>query len=180
MADFDAIVIGSGMSGGWAAKELTERGLKTLVIERGWKVEHGVSYNDTTAPWEIENRGRVSEEEIEEHYFIQRKCYAFNTANKHFWVKDSDHPYEFPEDKPFAWIRGYHLGGRSLLWARHSYRWSEMDFEANAATATARIGRSATPISRLGTITSSASPAFPARRLAFRRRRTACSCRRWN
>jgi choline dehydrogenase-like flavoprotein len=130
-ADFDAIVVGSGMSGGWAAKELCERGLKTLVIERGRHVEHGPDYTDALAPWEIEQRGRVSETEIAEHYSVQSKCYAFNTANKHFWVRDSDHPYETPDDKPFVWIRGYHLGGRSLLWARHSYRWGDLDFESN-------------------------------------------------
>ncbi len=128
---FDAIVVGSGMSGGWAAKELCERGLKTLVLERGRHVEHGPDYTDHQAPWEIENRGRVPEAEIAEHYAVQSKCYAFTTANKHFWVRDDEHPYETPEDKPFVWIRGYHLGGRSLLWARHSYRLSEMDFEAN-------------------------------------------------
>jgi len=129
--DFDAIVVGSGMSGGWAAKELCERGLKVLVIERGQHVEHGADYNDMQEVWEVENRGRIPEEELDEHYQVQRGCYALNTANKHLFVKDSDHPYETPEGRPFAWLRGYHLGGRSLLWARHSYRWSEMDFEAN-------------------------------------------------
>jgi choline dehydrogenase-like flavoprotein len=130
--DFDAIVVGSGMSGGWAAKELTERGLKTLVIERGWKVTHGEDYLDYKQPWELDNRGRMPEEEWEKDYHIQKTCYAFTTANKQFWVKDSEHPYETPEGRPFHWLRGYHLGGRSLLWARHSYRWSEMDFEANS------------------------------------------------
>ncbi|CUS45785.1 MAG: GMC family oxidoreductase [Pseudomonadota bacterium] len=129
---FDAIVIGSGMSGGWAAKELTERGLKTLVIERGRHIEHGSDYTDSLSPWEIDNYGQVSEAEIEADYEVQSKCYAFSAANKHFWAKDSDHPYSTPEDKPFYWIRGYHLGGRSLMWARQSYRLSEMDFESNA------------------------------------------------
>ncbi|GGD13436.1 GMC oxidoreductase [Aquisalinus flavus] len=129
--EFDAIVVGSGMSGGWAAKELCERGLKVLVIERGQHVEHGADYNDMQEVWEVENRGRIPEAELDEHYQVQRGCYAMNTANKHLFVKDSDHPYETPEGKPFAWLRGYHLGGRSLLWARHSYRLSEMDFEAN-------------------------------------------------
>ncbi|RFB06030.1 GMC oxidoreductase [Parvularcula marina] len=129
--DFDAIVVGSGISGGWAAKELCEQGFKTLVIERGQHVQHGADYQDFRNLWELDNRGRMPEDVLDEDYEIQRQCYAFNTANQHLFVKDSDHPYETPEGRPFNWLRGYHLGGRSLLWARHSYRWSEMDFEAN-------------------------------------------------
>ena len=129
---FDAIVVGSGMSGGWAAKELTERGLKTLVLERGRHVEHGADYTDSLSPWELENFGMVPEEEAAEHYAVQSQCYAFSTATKHFWVKDTDHPYTTAEGKPFMWIRGYHLGGRSIMWARQSYRMSQIDFESNA------------------------------------------------
>ncbi|HEX8669383.1 MAG TPA: GMC family oxidoreductase [Allosphingosinicella sp.] len=129
---FDAIVVGSGMSGGWAAKELTEKGLKTLIIERGRHVEHGADYKDSLNPWELENFGFVPEEEVAKDYAIQSQCYAFSSATQQFWVKDSDHPYTYPEDKPFMWIRGYHLGGRSLMWARQSYRLSPMDFESNA------------------------------------------------
>ncbi|MEO6359847.1 MAG: GMC family oxidoreductase [Sphingomicrobium sp.] len=129
---FDAIVVGSGISGGWVAKELAEKGLKTLVIERGKHVEHGADYKDGLAPWELENYGMVPEEEADRDYFIQKRCYAFSTANQQFWVKDSDHPYTFPPEKPFLWIRGYHLGGRSLMWGRQSYRMSPMDFESNA------------------------------------------------
>ncbi|MEO5772798.1 MAG: GMC family oxidoreductase [Sphingomicrobium sp.] len=129
---FDAIVVGSGMSGGWVAKELTEKGLKTLVLERGHHVEHGADYKDSLAPWQLENFGMVPEEEADEHYAVQKKCYAFSTANQDFWVKDSEHPYTTAEGKPFMWIRGYHLGGRSLMWGRQSYRLSPMDFESNA------------------------------------------------
>lgn len=129
---FDAIVIGSGMSGGWAAKELTEKGLKTLVIERGRHIEHRADYTDSLMPWQLPNFGMVPEEEAARDYAIQRQCYAFTTATKQYWVKDSDHPYSYPEDKPFYWLRGYHLGGRSILWGRQSYRLSPMDFEANA------------------------------------------------
>jgi choline dehydrogenase-like flavoprotein len=129
---FDAIVIGSGMSGGWAAKELTERGLKTLVIERGRHIEHRADYLDTKDPWELPNFGMVAEEEAKTDYATQSLCYAFNTATKHYWVKDSENPYTYPADKPFHWIRGYHLGGRSVMWGRQSYRMSEMDFESNA------------------------------------------------
>jgi choline dehydrogenase-like flavoprotein len=129
---FDAIVIGSGMSGAIAAKELCERGLKTLVIERGRKIEHGASYTDGLQPWELPDAGMVPEEEVARDYPIQSECYAMTSANKAFWVKDSEHPYSTPDDKPFRWIRGNHLGGRSLMWGRQSYRLSAMDFEANA------------------------------------------------
>ena len=130
---FDAIVVGSGMSGGWAAKELAERGLKVLVIERGRHVEHGADYTDTQRPWEDKNWGRVNEDEIERDYYVQSRCYAFGTPTKHWWVNDRENPYTTPEDRPFAWIRGYHLGGRSLMWGRQTYRLSEMDLSANAA-----------------------------------------------
>jgi choline dehydrogenase-like flavoprotein len=130
--DFDAIVIGSGISGGWAAKELSERGLKTLLLERGSNVQHGADYSDFQSPWEDSNRGLVAEDEAASDYPIQSTCYAFSSANKHFWVKDSEHPYSTPAGRPFRWIRGYHLGGRSLTWGRQTYRWSAMDFEANA------------------------------------------------
>lgn len=129
---FDAIVIGSGMSGGIAAKELCERGLKTLVIERGRKLEHGASYTDWMQPWEVPDAGLIPEEELARDYAVQRNCYAVSSATKQFWVKDSEHPYTTPQDKPFHWIRGYHLGGRSLMWGRQSYRLAPMDFEANA------------------------------------------------
>ena len=132
MSQFDAIVIGSGMSGGIAAKELCERGMKTLVIERGRKIEHVTDYEDQLQPWELPNRNMIAEEELEKHYAVQRQCYAVNEATKQFWVKDDVHPYTTPEDKPFAWIRGHHLGGRSIMWGRQSYRLSPMDFEANA------------------------------------------------
>ena len=129
---FDAIVIGSGMSGGIAVKELCERGLKTLVLERGRKLEHGTSYTDWMQPWDLPNAGQVPEEEVARDYPVQSQCYAMSSANKQYWVKDSEHPYSTPADKPFSWIRGYHLGGRSLMWGRQSYRLSEMDFAANA------------------------------------------------
>ncbi len=129
---FDAIVIGSGMSGGIAAKELCERGLKTLVIERGRKLEHGADYTDSLQPWELPNGGGIPEEELAADYPIQRQCYAVSSATQQYWVKDSQHPYDTPEGRPFSWIRGYHLGGRSIMWGRQTYRLSEMDFQSNA------------------------------------------------
>ncbi|QZP07671.1 GMC family oxidoreductase [Caenibius sp. WL] len=129
---FDAIVIGSGMSGGIVAKELCERGLKTLVLERGRNLEPGEDYTDWMQPWELPNAGMIPENEVKRDYPIQSQCYAMSSANKDFWVKDSEHPYSTPEDKPFSWIRGNHVGGRSLMWGRQTYRLSPMDFEANA------------------------------------------------
>jgi choline dehydrogenase-like flavoprotein len=130
---FDALVVGSGISGGWAAKELCENGLKTLMLERGPHVEHGKDYpGEGKAPWQMPLRGRVDPELVADQYNIQRQCYAFNDATKQFFANDRDIPYSQPEDKPFSWIRGNQLGGRSLLWHRQSYRWSDLDFGANA------------------------------------------------
>jgi choline dehydrogenase-like flavoprotein len=129
---FDAIVIGSGMSGGIAAKELCEKGLKVLLLERGNDVDPSKDFNDNVMPWEYQNNNQVPEEEVARDYAVQSQCYAFNETTKDFWVKDSDHPYSTPDDKPFIWIRGYHTGGRSIMWGRQSYRLSAQDFEANA------------------------------------------------
>ncbi len=127
---YDAIVIGSGISGGWAAKELCEGGLKTLVIERGKKVEHLKDYPTATKnPWEFEHRGESTLKIKEENPIVSR-CYAFGESTHHFFVKDQEHPYV--QDKPFAWIRGYQVGGKSLLWARQTQRWSKYDFEGPA------------------------------------------------
>lgn len=127
---YDAIVIGSGISGGWAAKELCEKGLKTLVLERGRMVEHIKDYTTASMhPWEFKHRGTIPQKVKEENPVVSR-CYAFNEATEHFFVKDTEHPYE--QKKPFDWIRGYQVGGKSLLWARWTQRWSDLDFEANA------------------------------------------------
>jgi choline dehydrogenase-like flavoprotein len=130
---YDAIVVGSGVTGGWAAKELTERGLKTLVLERGRDVKHGEDYNtEHTPPWEMEYNGRGNEQEMKETQPRQSMAGPVNPYNRHFFVDDTKHPYTYDDDKPFLWVRGYHKGGRSLTWGRQSYRWSPMDFEANA------------------------------------------------
>lgn len=127
---YDAIVIGSGMSGGWAAKELCEQGLKTLVLERGRAVTHLKDYPTTNMnPWDFPLRMRLPEKLLKENPVVSR-CYAFNDSTDHFFVKDTDHPYI--QEKPFDWIRGYQEGGKSLLWARQTQRWSNYEFEAPA------------------------------------------------
>ena len=129
---FDAIVIGSGMSGGWAAKELTEKGMKTLVIERGRQVTHRQDYpGENRNPWDMTFRDRVHPEVAKSEYPVQSQCYAFKESTRNFFANDNKLPFSHEEDKPYAWIRGDHVGGRSLMWARQSYRWSEMDFAAN-------------------------------------------------
>jgi choline dehydrogenase-like flavoprotein len=132
--DWDAIVIGSGITGGWAAKELCEKGLKTLVVERGRHIEHGgPEYRDFVAPWEVPNRNLVPQEWASDGYeMLSRKDSVYRMDRLHFFANQEDYPYSYPEDRPFMWTRGYQLGGRSLTWARHSYRLSDLDFEANA------------------------------------------------
>ncbi|HEX2717352.1 MAG TPA: GMC family oxidoreductase [Gemmatimonadaceae bacterium] len=130
--EYDAIVVGSGITGGWAAKELTEKGLRTLVVERGRHVEHGKDYvTEWLPPWELPHRGRGDRELYARDYPIQSKNYAFGETTRHFFVNDREHPYVTAGDREFRWIRGYHLGGRSLLWGRACWRWSDLDFEAN-------------------------------------------------
>ena len=126
---YDAIVVGSGISGGWAAKELCEKGLKTIVLERGRKVEHIKDYPTTNlAPWELLHRNSNTNQ-LKEDQHVQVRGFC-NESNAHFFVNDKEHPYT--QVKPFDWIRGYHVGGRSLMWGRQCYRWSDLDFEANA------------------------------------------------
>jgi choline dehydrogenase-like flavoprotein len=129
---FDAIVVGSGMSGGWAAKELTEKGLKTLVIERGRDLKHREDYVGENRPtWETKFRDNVSRDLAKEDYPIQSQCYAFKENTRNFFANDKEQPISTPDGKPYAWIKGDQVGGRSLLWARQSYRWSDLDFKAN-------------------------------------------------
>ncbi|ANE49611.1 GMC oxidoreductase [Flavisolibacter tropicus] len=127
---FDAIVVGSGISGGWAAKELTEKGLKVLLLERGKNIEHVKDYVNTNKnPWEYPHRGGRTQQMIKD-YPVLKRDYPLNEVNLDWWASDKDCPYT--EVKRFDWFRGYQVGGRSLLWGRQSYRWSDIDFEANA------------------------------------------------
>ncbi len=127
---YDAIVIGSGIAGGWAAKELTEKGLTVLLLERGRLVEHVKDYPNTTkGPWEYTHRGQRTQQMVAD-YPVLKRDYPLNEKNLDFWASDKDSPYT--EVKRFDWYRGYQLGGRSLMWGRQSYRWSDFDFAANA------------------------------------------------
>lgn len=129
---YDAIVVGTGISGGWAAKELTEKGLKTLVLERGRMVEHPNYPTATKDPWEFPNGGRPTQEDLKNQFKQNRTGYTVHQSTKHWFVNDLENPYTEKEGKRFDWMRGYHVGGRSIMWGRHSYRWSDLDFGANA------------------------------------------------
>ena len=126
--NFDAIVVGSGISGGWAAKELCEKGLKTLVLERGRMVKHIEDYPTMNLdPWDVKHGGRTTQEELKN--YNKQKRWGIHEGNRHFYNKDSE--YDYDEIKPFDWIRGTQVGGRSLIWGRQTYRWSDDDFESN-------------------------------------------------
>jgi choline dehydrogenase-like flavoprotein len=127
---YDAIVVGTGISGGWAAKELTEKGLNTLVLDRGRMVKHLDYPTAMLNPWEIPYRNRPTQEDLQRQPVLSRTGYAGSQVSKHWFVDETENPYV--EIQRFDWIRGYHVGGRSIMWGRQSYRWSEMDFAANA------------------------------------------------
>jgi len=127
---YDAIVVGTGISGGWAAKELCGNGLKTLVLERGPMVKHREDYPTANMdPWDFKYKGEIIPEELKKQEKQARTGYTVKEPSKHWFVNDLEHPYN--ETKRFDWMRGYHVGGRSIMWGRHSYRWSNIDFKAN-------------------------------------------------
>ena len=128
---YDAIVIGSGITGGWAAKELTEKGLRTLVLEAGRPIVPEKDYVEHVPRWDMPFRGMGDRKKLEKDQPIQSTCYACEEVNSDFFVKDTEHPYTTDPAKPFRWIRGRQVGGRSITWGRQSYRWSDLDFTAN-------------------------------------------------
>ena len=131
-ARYDAIVVGSGMTGGWAAKELTEHGLNTLVLEAGRPIDPNKDYVEHVPEYQVHFRGLGDRKAIERDQPIQKDCYACDEWSGKFFVNDLENPYTAPADKPFRWIRGRQVGGRSIMWGRQVYRWSDLDFGANA------------------------------------------------
>lgn len=129
--DYDAIVVGSGITGGWAAKELCERGLRTLVLEAGRDIDPLRDYTEHVPPWDMRFRGLGNRREVEERQQIQRRSVSFDELSHRFWTDDVDNPYTTPTDKPFDWLRARQVGGKSIIWGRQVYRWSDLDFEAN-------------------------------------------------
>ena len=129
---YDAIVIGSGITGGWAAKELTEKGLETLVLEAGRPIHPEQDYVEHVGVWELKYRGMGDRKRELQEQYVQRECSAFDEWASKFFANDKENPYTTDPQKPFLWIRGRQVGGRSIIWGRQSYRWSDLDFEANA------------------------------------------------
>lgn len=129
--NYDAIVVGSGITGGFAAKELCERGLNTLVLEAGRDIDPQRDYTEHVPPWDMHFRGLEDRRAIERRQPIQRHSVAFDELSHVFWTDDVDNPYSTPEDKPFDWLRARQVGGKSIIWGRQVYRWSDLDFDAN-------------------------------------------------
>jgi choline dehydrogenase-like flavoprotein len=130
--DFDAIVVGSGMTGGWAAKELTQLGLRTLVLEAGRPIVPEQDYVEHKPPWEVPFRGLGDRRTVAARQPVQRHSVSFDEWSHVFWTDDADNPYSTPADRPFFWFRARQVGGKSIIWSRQVYRWSDLDFEANA------------------------------------------------
>ena len=131
MTDFDAIVVGSGMTGGWAAKELTELGLRTLVLEAGRPIVPEQDYTEHKPPWEVPFRGLGDRRAVAARQSVQSHSASFDELSHVFWTDDADNPYSTPADRPFYWFRARQVGGKSIIWGRQVYRWSDLDFEAN-------------------------------------------------
>ena len=128
---YDAIIVGSGITGGWAAKELGEKGLETLVLEAGRPIDPDKDYAEHVPEWEVRFRGMGDRKKVQENQPVQDTCTGMDEWNSKFFVNDKQNPYTTEPGKPFLWIRGRQVGGRSIIWGRQSYRWSDLDFEAN-------------------------------------------------
>src|SRR5687768_4806811 len=129
--DYDAIVIGSGMTGGWAAKELSELGLRTLVLEAGRPIVPSQDYSEHRPVWDLPFRGLGDRRYVERRQALQRHSVSFDEWSHRFWIDDAENPYTTPESQPFDWFRARQVGGKSTIWGRQVYRWSDLDFEAN-------------------------------------------------
>jgi len=160
---YDAIVVGSGITGGWATKELSEKGLETLVLEAGRPVNPDTEYVEHVPVWEKRFRGLGDRKRFNDYQPIQQTCSGVDEWNCKFFVNDRENPYTTDPDKPFLWIRGRHVGGRSIMWGRQSYRWSDLDFKANLREGIAIDGRFAIRTLRRGTTMSRISSESPVR-----------------
>src|SRR5688500_14733643 len=129
--DYDAIVVGSGITGGWAAKELCERGLRTLVLEAGRDTDPQRDYTEHVPPSDMPGRGLRDRRLIEARHQVQRRSASGDELSHVVWTDDVDNPYSAPTDKPFDWFRARQVGGKLIIWGRQVYRWSDLDFEAN-------------------------------------------------
>ena len=127
---FDAIVVGSGMTGGWAAKELTELGLRTLVLDAGRPLNPAQDYSEHRQVWDMPFRGLGDRRYVEQHQSVQRKSVSFDEWSHRFWIDDVENPYTTPQDKPFDWFRARQVGGKSTIWSRQVYRWSDLECRA--------------------------------------------------
>ena len=171
---FDAIVVGSGITGGWAAKELTEKGLKTLVLEAGRNIVPEEDYVEHVPEWEMKFRGMGDRQKLAEEQPIQSTCYACDEWSSKFFIKDKEHPYSTDSGKPFRWIRGRQVGGRSITWGAISIS------RPTCAKESRSTGRSDTPTLRPGMTTLRNLPESQGRRSVFLNSPTANSCLRWN
>ncbi|HYK38559.1 MAG TPA: NAD(P)-binding protein, partial [Candidatus Eremiobacteraceae bacterium] len=129
---YDALIVGSGITGGWAAKELTEKGLNVLILEAGRTIVPEKDYVEHIPVWELKYRGWDERPQRQQKQYVQRECYyACDEYSHHFFVNDQENPYTNAPGTKFSWIRGRQVGGKSITWGRQSYRWSDLDFEAN-------------------------------------------------
>ena len=177
---FDVVIVGSGATGGWAAKQLTEAGLSVAVLEAGRKLDPEVDYTEHKRPFEMPFRGRrLGTEERQARQPVQSLCYQCDEYTNHLFIDDTEHPYTTPADRPFTWIRGRHVGGKSIMWARQTYRLSDYDMKAASRDGFGIDWQSTTPLSCLITTLLNDLSEFLVRLRGCLICRTANSYRRW-